>query len=286
MTSNCNISIVKKHYREKVKKYLKKTLLLHVGVQIYTLLGSTLFLYLEECIGKNYERTQSKVQDICIEFNNTRQAWVNSSLLQKIEDICDKEKQPLGKTCEFSQKLIYKWWQYTFTVCSTIGYGNVAPLTDIGKFLTIAYAIPGIAIAVTAYAYVGRLINVLTQFSIVYVQLKICGKARVTRLLLKVLLFQTIITVVVILLFASMVSLKQTENLRYIDAVYFAFISFTTIGFGDFNYDFGKYIDKLHLIIPINLLFIVGLGLVVSLVTTATAVFMNDKEEEEELFRS
>ena len=37
---------------------------------------------------------------------------------------------------------------------------------------------------------------------------------------------------------AAFHSLKELENYSYLDAVYFTFITLTTIGFGDFDYEF------------------------------------------------
>ncbi|CDW61056.1 TWiK family of potassium channels protein 18 [Trichuris trichiura] len=104
---------------------------------------------------------------------------------------------------------------YTFTLITTIGFGNISPRTGGGKLATIVYGLVGIPVILTLLDEVGKLLSKTARriFGIDDAKLSFA-------LLLTVLSTGT-------LFFAFM------ENLTWLDACYFSFVTFSSVGFGD-----------------------------------------------------
>ena len=73
---------------------------------------------------------------------------------------------------------------------------------------------------------------------------------------------------------------KELENYSYLDAVYFTFVTLTTIGFGDFNYNFRKHAEKPYFFLVVAIIFLLGLGLVASVVASAVEVLLTTEQTE------
>ncbi|XP_023483585.1 potassium channel subfamily K member 16-like isoform X2 [Equus przewalskii] len=116
---------------------------------------------------------------------------------------------------------------YTLT---TIGYGTIAPRTPMGQLFCVFYALLGIPLTIIFLELVSKAISqplsglgkYLQNMGIKEGQVKICMLVffLVTGLLIFILLPPLIFT--------------HTEGWTYEEGLYFAFISLSTIGFGDY----------------------------------------------------
>ncbi|XP_008527405.2 potassium channel, subfamily K, member 16-like isoform X1 [Equus przewalskii] len=119
---------------------------------------------------------------------------------------------------------------YTLT---TIGYGTIAPRTPMGQLFCVFYALLGIPLTIIFLELVSKAISqplsglgkYLQNMGIKEGQVKICMLVffLVTGLLIFILLPPLIFT--------------HTEGWTYEEGLYFAFISLSTIGFGDYVID-------------------------------------------------
>ncbi|XP_057297355.1 two pore potassium channel protein sup-9-like [Hydractinia symbiolongicarpus] len=268
-------------YKDDCKRFLKGSLGLILLGEAYICAGALLFIYLEECLNDGKAVKYTKQEELCFEakekYNDTSLLTNNQSFIRKLLVFCNDTVERENPKCDFSNKYLSKWWLYTFTVCSTIGYGNTVPVTDLGKFVTMLYAIPGIAITITGYTFLGRLLTNLTRICIIRFEQRILKHKKVALLNVKTLIFLTYVAICNLLVFAWMSSLKETENFRYFDAIYFGFITQTTIGFGDFYYHFEMYFDKPHLLFPSTFFFIIGLGLIAAVIASISDASFSEK---------
>ncbi|CAF2631570.1 unnamed protein product [Rotaria sp. Silwood2] len=139
---------------------------------------------------------------------------------------------------------------YSATVITTVGYGNIAPKSVLGKVMTCLYAMFGIPIMIMCLTNTGDL---LAFFFIKYYSLTINFTQRVIkrrrqrrrrRQQIK-LSFEienesvqhvpvaATLGVLALYIVAGAVLFSHWEGWSYVDGAYFSFITFTTIGLGD-----------------------------------------------------
>ncbi|XP_027040781.1 potassium channel subfamily K member 1-like [Pocillopora damicornis] len=120
------------------------------------------------------------------------------------------------------------------TVVTTIGYGNIAPLSDGGKVFCMVFAVFGIPMtAIMLTAIVERLLQlteVLEKFLCSTCTVRGVPTAYLRFLHLSLIMCGAITLVMIIPAFFFMF----LEDWSYFEALYFCFISLTTIGLGDF----------------------------------------------------
>ena len=107
------------------------------------------------------------------------------------------------------------------------GYGNISPSTLAGQILFIFYALLGIPILLIFLTNVGALLAAGQDFA-----LSPLGKKSVFNRLLGILIAAVVALIFVILIPA--VIFYAVEGWTYGEAIYYCFVSLTTVGFGDF----------------------------------------------------
>ncbi|XP_078349415.1 LOW QUALITY PROTEIN: potassium channel subfamily K member 6-like [Oculina patagonica] len=120
------------------------------------------------------------------------------------------------------------------TVVTTIGYGNIAPLSDGGKVFCMVFAVFGIPMtAIMLTAIVERLLQ-LTDFLEKFL-CSTCTVRGVPPAYLRFLHLSLIMCgVVILVILVPAIFFMMLEDWNYFEALYFCFISLTTIGLGDF----------------------------------------------------
>lgn len=137
----------------------------------------------------------------------------------------------------------YQWrysnsFFFSGTLVSTIGYGNVSPQTPGGKIFTVFYAFFGIPLfGILLLAVGARIAHRLTNFNARFVNVvggeKKKAKALWSRTEL-VIFFASLVTIQIVFLLIPAALLSWVEEWSYPDAVYYTYITLTTIGTGDF----------------------------------------------------
>ena len=153
-----------------------------------------------------------------------------------------------------------------------VGYGDVVPLSDTGKIVTMFYAIPGIALNFSTYSYIARALIGLNEMAVIFIEIKLFKRRFIKDINIKVLIVQICMTIGMLCSQAALSHMKETENYGYLDSVYFVYSTLTTIGFGDFHYKFEKYVYKPHLFILSATLNASGLGLIASIVANISTM--------------
>ena len=134
---------------------------------------------------------------------------------------------------------------FCMTLCTTIGYGKFTASTDEGKVLTIVICLLGISY----FGYVLTLFSERTLAFIKFLYYKLKGKRKKidneddeadaeTNDQLQEVFFLIFVSFFFIFCFA--VSAWSYANWDFGNAVYFAFVTFTTVGLGDFYPSFSR----------------------------------------------
>ncbi|XP_039284186.1 TWiK family of potassium channels protein 7-like [Nilaparvata lugens] len=229
-------------------KKLLKSFLSHVGLLVtlmmYTILGGLLFYELEypeevnnlrrfeqlvreerqafvEAVSvqvaahnETNEHAQTQLDELLARYERAVQEAASSGVLVPLAD-----QRPVHELTKWTQlQAIF----FAVTVLTTIGYGNVAPATGIGRGCCMLFALVGIPLTVTVIADVGRLMaSALPPLTAPAPRQPFVSAVAALALLLLFLAVGACFFAVL------------EPSWRFFDAFYFCFITMTTIGFGD-----------------------------------------------------
>ncbi|KAJ7370398.1 hypothetical protein OS493_032575 [Desmophyllum pertusum] len=193
---------------------------------VYIFLGAVIFQALES-------RNEEEEREAMLSARHLFQEKYNIShddlkvFINKIEEIVDHG---------FSQHWVRRWTIlgslfFAGTVVTTIGYGHVTPCTDGGRLFCIIYALVGIPLTWLMLSTLAQQINdwIGRALRCCYERVLQRKPAGIGIKTAAITLAMSVIMVLVIALFGC-----YLEGWRYLDGIYFGFITLTTIGFGDF----------------------------------------------------
>ncbi|KAF8366527.1 twk-25, partial [Pristionchus pacificus] len=228
-------------------------------VTTYSLLGATIFYHIE---GPNEKQTVADTQvqlvdaiKIIAEDLRLVARSTNDSLEKHVKNayisLLEIEGKYAGSTfykLESQPEPKYQWtfgsaFFFSFTVFTTIGYGAIAPVTHLGKACTVLYAFVCIPLTMVVIRDFGQF--VLVTLTKLYARLLI--KLRAARGYLTTesesislpIKFCSLLSVSYVLAAGVFIynfdalSGPASEGIDLFNAIYFSFISITTVGFGD-----------------------------------------------------
>ncbi|XP_041973173.1 TWiK family of potassium channels protein 7 isoform X1 [Aricia agestis] len=243
------------------ERFLPRAVLSHVGLfvalMLYTAGGGLVFRALEypaEMSKQEYMRDRILTQRwnlirVISDYNVNRTVDVNIEKLlsdqlaayeRVLEDACgsglafqvERNFPPSEEKWSILQAVFF-----SSTVLTTIGYGNIVPVTFWGRLFCIAYALVGIPLTLTVIADLGRVFA--TVVSVVAKQLptmpRFCTRVSdVNPAGQRSLYAFWAVGFLFLYLSAGALLFKMWEDdWSFYDGFYFCFITMTTIGFGD-----------------------------------------------------
>jgi len=200
----------------------------------YLALGASIFSAIESPIEK---AAMEELQKRKADFLQSHSCITESSLDDLMDEIVTADNRGVSIGRNGSSVASWSFGQSFFfssTVVTTIGYGHQTPLSPEGKFFCILYALIGIPLTMLLVtAVVDRLmmpVNLLliwmnNTMGHLYSPLSL-------RLLHLFLIFLVIVVVLFLIPAALFTALE--DNWGFMDAMYYCFISLTTVGLGDF----------------------------------------------------
>ncbi|GMR53867.1 hypothetical protein PMAYCL1PPCAC_24062 [Pristionchus mayeri] len=228
-------------------------------VTTYTLIGATVFYHIE---GPNEKQKTAETRVELVDAikiiaedlrlvsratNDSLEIHVKNAYISLLE-IEGKYSGSAFYKLESGPEPKYQWtfgsaFFFSFTVFTTIGYGAIAPVTNVGKAVTIAYAFVCIPLTMVVIRDFGQF--VLVTLTKLYARLLI--KLRAARGYLTTdsesislpIKFCSLLSVSYVLAAAVFIynfdalSGPPDEGMDLFNALYFSFISITTVGFGD-----------------------------------------------------
>ncbi|KAK6488675.1 potassium channel subfamily K member 16-like [Huso huso] len=206
------------------------SVLLVLGYLLYLLLGATIFQVLEK---QAESQTRDRFQLEKLNFLKNYTCLDGPALEKFVEVILDaweKGVNPSGNSTNPSNWDFSSSFFFAGTVITTIGYGNLSPSTVSGQVFCVFYAVFGIPLNLAFLnqlgkgltAHLGRLErSVLTP-----------GQHGQTLKMLTVSFF-LILGTLLFLVFPPVV-FSYVEGWTYGEGFYYAFITLSTIGFGDY----------------------------------------------------
>ena len=122
-----------------------------------------------------------------------------------------------------------------YKVCSYhhAGYGTIFPVTSAGQVLFIFYALVGIPIALIFLSTLGDIFSSWIEFALTPVKKRFGGNKAVVGRIVAILCI-ILLGLVLFIFFPALIFYAIETEWSYGEAVYFCFVSLTTVGFGDF----------------------------------------------------
>jgi len=232
-------------------------------VLVYLAVGAAIFQAIEETHERD-QRTEYEKQ-----------------LVELLGNVDDEFQKELNTPCHMVEVLkaspnVTNSWTFgptvifCLTVVTTIGYGYMYPVTDEGRGFCIFFALIGIPLFMACLAVYAQHTANFIRWVCKKLRKVSGGKDEVNEKVQQVVTLSFCLAV--ILTFSAYLSYKEDWN--YFDSIYFTFISFTTIGFGDL---YPQSTDTLFyfLFVFFIVLGLISLGTVIEAQTTNFSRFLN-----------
>ncbi|CAM5152037.1 unnamed protein product [Natator depressus] len=214
--------------------------LLVVSYATYLLLGTIGFWALEKNAEKEQKMAVIQMKEAFLQnFTHLTVAEVEQ-FVKNLTDAVQRGIYPVGNE---SQTEVSNWdlsnsFFFVGAVVSTIGYGTLCPKTSAGQIFCVFFASFGIPFNIVFLHRVSKMLSLLCERLGRWLYEKGMKKKKIKFL---TLLFFLVMGILVFLCLPSFV-FQVVEGWSYSEGVYFAFITLSTIGFGD--YVVGKQPDR------------------------------------------
>ncbi|XP_068159677.1 open rectifier potassium channel protein 1 [Drosophila tropicalis] len=214
----------------------------------YLMFGAAIYYHIEHAEEKQARAEELKeriaINEYLLDELADKNVSTQNEILERISDYCGK---PVTDYTNDEYEIPYTWTFYhafffAFTVCSTVGYGNISPTTFAGRMIMIAYSVIGIPVNGILFAGLGEYFG--RTFEAIYRRYK---KYKMStdmhyvppQLGLITTVFIALIPGIALFLLLPSWVFTYFENWPYSISLYYSYVTTTTIGFGDYVPTFG-----------------------------------------------
>ncbi|XP_032230976.1 potassium channel subfamily K member 15 [Nematostella vectensis] len=210
--------VCRKHYNTMAMKRLWKTWFIRMGLfYSYGFLGGLMFKLVEEKEETNATISERLLADLNFTLLNETNITLNASQFEHFV-------REAGRAVDIKRR---RYWDYR-TACEF----TFAAILTVGRGLTIPYCLIGLALTAMSLKTSGDLGLHLISTATAFIHRKVYG-APTPPCPLRRLLFVSIMLMTGFLCLMSVVGV-YLDKWSFLDSLYCWFITFTTIGFGDF----------------------------------------------------
>ncbi|PKK31512.1 potassium channel subfamily K member 16 [Columba livia] len=209
-----------------------QTSLLVVGYFVYLLVGAAVFQALERTAEKQEKIAAAQMKEAFLQnFSHLTIAEIEQ-FMKNLTKAIQNGVYPVGNESQIEDS---NWdfsdsFFFAGTVVSTIGYGTLHPKTAGGQIFCVFFALFGIPLNIVFLHRVGKMLSLLCKKLGKFLYEKGMRKKKIKFL---TLLFFLVMGILVFLCLPSLF-FQITEGWSYSEGIYFAFITLSTIGFGDY----------------------------------------------------
>ncbi|ALC48384.1 Ork1 [Drosophila busckii] len=214
----------------------------------YLLFGAAIYYHIEHGEEKQARTEELKerisIYEFLVDQLSDKNITTQNDILERISDYCGK---PVTDYTQDEYEIPYTWTFYhafffAFTVCSTVGYGNISPTTFAGRMVMIVYSVIGIPVNGILFAGLGEYFG--KTFEAIYRRYK---KYKMSadihyvppQLGLITTVFIALIPGIGLFLLLPAWVFTYFESWPYSISLYYSYVTMSTIGFGDYVPTFG-----------------------------------------------
>ncbi|XP_017125357.1 open rectifier potassium channel protein 1 isoform X2 [Drosophila elegans] len=213
----------------------------------YLMFGAAIYYHIEHGEEKitrtEVRKEQIAINEYLLEELGDKNASTQNEILERISNYCGKPvtNPPAHDDTPYTWTFYHAFF-FAFTVCSTVGYGNISPTTFAGRMIMIVYSVIGIPVNGILFAglgeYFGRTFEAIYRR---YKKYKMSTDMHYVPPQLGLITTVVIALIPGIALFLLLPSWVFTyfEDWPYSISLYYSYVTTTTIGFGDFVPTFG-----------------------------------------------
>ncbi|XP_068608282.1 potassium channel subfamily K member 17-like [Brachionichthys hirsutus] len=213
--------------------WVPSMLLLGLVYLTYVLIGGVVFWKLEGDLGQKDISLLLRSKNILL----TTYPCLNQEGLEAVAQVVqDASKVGLSLRGNYTTDGFWKFTSsavFAATVVTTIGYGNMSPSSDAGQIFCVFFALFGIPLNVVVLNRVGKYMLALER-NISDFLVKKTKRRRCTRFFVHLVSY---LSGTVLFFVVPMIVFQMHEGWTFSQAIYYCFITLSTIGFGDFVAD-------------------------------------------------
>ncbi|XP_077991340.1 potassium channel subfamily K member 1-like [Glandiceps talaboti] len=204
---------------------------------VYLCIGAAVFSAIEGPIIILSDAKRTKLASVIGDFLAQHQCVNHYDLNDFMKEIVTANEMGVSATNNVTEPANWNFAASLFfsaTVVTTIGYGRVTPLSNYGKGFCIFYAVLGLPLTLLVIGVAVERLSVLTSHFLDCLNRQLGQKVKAfTIQLIHVSILGFLFLVFFYLIPALIFCILEIEW-SYLDAIYFCFISLTTIGLGDY----------------------------------------------------
>ncbi|KFU93137.1 Potassium channel subfamily K member 16, partial [Chaetura pelagica] len=209
-----------------------QTGLLVASYFIYLLVGAAVFQALERTAEKQEKLAAAQMKEAFLQNFTHLTVAEMEQFMKNLTEAIQNGVYPVGNESQVEES---NWdfsnsFFFAGTVVSTIGYGTLRPKTTGGQIFCVFFALFGIPLNIVFLHRVGKMLSLLCKKLGTFLSEKGMRKKKIKSL---TLLFFLATGILVFLCLPSLF-FQITEGWSYSEGIYFAFITLSTIGFGDY----------------------------------------------------
>ncbi|XP_031553676.1 two pore potassium channel protein sup-9-like [Actinia tenebrosa] len=210
-----------------MKPIYKKCFLRMLLFLVYGFLGAWLFSLIEER-DEPYAVTSNRRLELRRKEMKNKYNLTNSTDFDKFVAIVSEASQ-LKKKMDWT---VLNGCEFTYTAITTVGYGNITPQTILGQVLTIPYCTIGLPISMVALKTAGEVLAILMHNMAKILDKRVLRQKRPKQSIFKC--FAMIISWIIVLVGILATAEMYLDGWTFHEGLYSWFITFTTIGLGDY----------------------------------------------------
>ncbi|XP_037032473.1 open rectifier potassium channel protein 1-like isoform X1 [Bradysia coprophila] len=211
---------------------------------LYLLFGASVFYYYEHNkeLEERAQRLQKRihVNELLVKFASPDDEEIQNKVLAHVSDYCGRPvtNYTLDEYPEDYRRTFYHAFWFAFIVCSTLGYGSSSPHDLHAQAFLIFYGLIGLPLNGFVLTYLGDFFS--KAFIGMYKRYKGQEYAAtqhydvIKKFGLVSRIMMLLIPGIAFFIFLPACIFTYFEDWPYVTSVYYAFITLTTIGFGDY----------------------------------------------------
>ncbi|KAM9837456.1 potassium channel subfamily K member 1-like [Aulostomus maculatus] len=220
------------HFAERHQSALNFALLV-VGYVLYLVIGAGVFSAIELPYEQELRRELRAAREEFLSNNTCVSDARLEELLARALEANNYGVSVLGNATTTRNWDFVSSLFFTSTVLTTTGYGHTVPLSDEGKAFCIFYSTLGIPVTLLFLSVmVQRIMVLVTRSPVSYFHRRwAVSRSRFAAIHAT---FLAVVMTILLLIIPAWIFLSVEKDWNFLEALYFCFISLTTIGLGDY----------------------------------------------------